>query len=135
MFWSNKSRSRRSEIRKNRPDTYFHSFARLQASGVLPSIGIAAVFCIVITSILLLREEVVPWRPGQAVPYDIVARYDFDFRDNTRHQEQQRQARERAPRVYQANPKKVWESLKDQLVALPQKVSVDNTDLLPPAIK
>src|SRR5688500_14619253 len=104
MFWATKSRSRRSEIRKNRPDTYSHSFAKLQASGMLPSIGIAAVFCVLVIAILLLREEVVPWRPGQAVPYDIVARTDFTFRDNTRRQEQQRLARERAPRVYTANP-------------------------------
>lgn len=139
MFWSSKSRSRRAEIRKNRPDTLSHSFAKLQASGMLPSLAIAGIFCLIVIAILLLREEVVPWRPGQAVPYDIVARVDFTFRDNTRRQEQQRLARERAPRVYQANPnavgEKLWDNLRDQLLALPQKVAVDNTDLLPPAIR
>jgi hypothetical protein len=135
VFWTPKSRSRRAEIRKNRPDTYSQSFTRLQQSGLLPSIGVAAAFCLVVIAILMLREEVVPWRPGQPVPYDIVARVDFTFRDKNRLQDKQRLARERWPRIYRANPVNVWDALEQDLLSLPEKVSVDNTDLLPPAIK
>jgi putative nucleotidyltransferase with HDIG domain len=135
VFWPQKSRSRRAEIRKNRPDTYSQSLTRLQQSGVLPSIGVAAAFCLIVIAILMLREEVVPWRPGQPVPYDIVARVDFTFRDKNRLQDQQRLARERSPRIYRANGVKIWDKLEEDLGSLPEKVSVDNAELLAPEIK
>ncbi len=134
MVWTSKSRSRRSEIRKNRKDTYGHSWRRLQQSGVLSSIAIAAVFCGVVISILLLRDEVLPYRPGQAVPYDIVARTDFVFHDSDRLTDQQRLAREQSPRVYKSNGN-VWEDLEAQLLSLPEKVSVDNPALISEPLK
>ena len=134
MMWSSKSRSRRSEIRKNRKDTLGHSWLRLQASGVLPSIGIAAAFCVAVIIILLLRDEVLPYRPGQAVPYDIVARVDFVFPDATRLTDQQRLARETEPRVYKSNGA-VWDDLEAQLLGLPEKASVENLSLLGEPLK
>jgi hypothetical protein len=42
--------------------------------------------------ILMLRENVVPFRPGQWVPHDIVSRVDFVFRDEKRLTEAKRKA-------------------------------------------
>ena len=134
MLWTSKSRSRRTEIRKNRKDTVGYSWARLQQSGVLPSIGIAAVFCLVVIAILMLRDEVLPYRPGQSVPYDIVARVDFVYPDTSRLADLQRQASEESPRIYKSNGK-VWAELEAQLLTLPEKASVENPAILPEPLK
>jgi len=134
MLWTSKSRSRRTEIRKNRKDTLGHSWLRLQQSGVLPSIAIAAVFCAGVIAILMLRDEVLPYRPGQAVPYDIVARVDFVFPDNSRLQDLQRQAGEQSPRIYKSNGT-VWADLETQLLTLPEKASVENPAALGEPLK
>lgn len=134
MLWSSKSSSRRAEIRKNRPDTIQHSLIRWQQNGALQSIGIATAFCVLVIAILMMREEVVPYRPGQWVPYDIVARVDFTFNDRNKLADQQRLAREQEPRIYKANHD-AWSVLQEKLLDLPNKASIDNPALNPEPLK
>src|SRR5215210_3325556 len=84
MAETGKSRSRRAEIRKNRPDAAWIDWDALRNSGVLASVGIAALFFVAATVVLLLREQVVPYRPGQWIPHDIVSRVDFSYRNKDR---------------------------------------------------
>jgi len=134
MFWNSKSRSRRTEIRKNRQDTLAHSWRRIQQSGVLPAVGIAAVFCAIVIAILMMREEVLPYRPEQAVLSDVVARVDFVFPDTSRLTALQTQASEQSPRIYKENGK-IWADLETKLLALPTQVSVGNLEALQEPIK
>jgi putative nucleotidyltransferase with HDIG domain len=125
-----KSRSRREEIRKNRPDAARLDWEALRASGVTTSLGIAATFFVLATGILMLRQEVVRYRPNQWIPHDIVSRVDFNHFDGRRVSAAQAAAREREPRVYVAagDP---WEDLRRDLLALPDRVANAAADALP----
>ena len=95
--------SRRAEIRNKRPDAPAVNWQDLRASGGLASIAIAVGFGLLAIVIMLLRDEVVPYRPGQFVPHDIVSRVDFVYKDRTRLAQARTDAREREPRIYAPN--------------------------------
>src|SRR5678815_3817823 len=101
MEGTGKSRSRRAEIRKNRPDAAWLDWENLRNSGVLTSLAIAAVFFLATSAVMMLREQVVPYRPGQWIPHDIVSRVDFSYRNKDRLVQMRRDRREAEPRVYQ----------------------------------
>jgi hypothetical protein len=122
MSDTGKSRSRRAGIRKNRPDVAWPDWNGLRASGVLASLGIATAFFVVAWAVLSLREEVVPYRPGQWIPHDIVSRVDFSYRDKEKLSDQRRQRRENEPRVYRADPD-AWPHLRRELLTLPDRVA------------
>ena len=109
-LWSRKSVSRREAIRKDRPDTTARKWEQLRASGVIVSLQIAAVFWVAATGILMLRQDVVPYRPGQYAHHDIISRVDFTFMDKEQLAQAQRLARQNAPRVYLAVAD-VWKPL------------------------
>ena len=134
MFWTRKSHQRRAEIRKNRPDTRAHTWQYLKDTGGLNGIAIALGFCIVASIILQLREEVVPYRPGQWVPHDIVARVDFSYRDKEKLSTERQRARDNQPRIYAAASTDVWAKLEKDLLALPEEVGNSNSveELKPP---
>ena len=98
--------------------------------GGLASLAIAAVFGLVVMWLLLLRDQVVAYRPGQFVPHDITARVDFDFFDNALHDRQVNYLRDNAPRVYRQAPGDVWASLEDYLQNLPDRVAGQTVDQL-----
>src|SRR5262245_45991111 len=101
MFdWFTHKTVRRTEIRKNRPDANQSLVQRMQAQGAFVALGIVAAFCVSATAILLLRDSVVAYRPGQWAPHDIVSRVDFAFRDDRKLAEIRRVTRESTPRVY-----------------------------------
>jgi putative nucleotidyltransferase with HDIG domain len=89
---------------------------------VIVSLQIAAVFWVAATGILMLRQDVVPYRPGQYAHHDIISRVDFTFMDKQQLAEAQRLARQNAPRVYTATPD-VWKPLEEKLLALPDLVA------------
>src|SRR5215207_8159410 len=135
MIWSRKSVSRREAIRKDRPDTPARKWEHLRANGVIVSIQIAAVFWVAATGILMLRQDVVPYRPGQYAHHDIISRVDFTFMDKQQLAEAQRLARQNAPRVYAAVPD-VWKPLEEKLLALPDLVaSVPTLNELSPELR
>ena len=117
-----KSRSRREGIRKNRPDATWPDWNGLRASGVLASLGIATAFFVVAWAILSMRQEVVPYRPGQWIPHDIVSRVDFNYRDKDLLAQTRWQRRESEPRVYRADPD-AWTHLRRELLTLPDRVA------------
>jgi putative nucleotidyltransferase with HDIG domain len=125
-FWSHKSVSRREQIRKDRPDTRARRWERMRTSGVLVSLQIAGFFWVLATAILMLREDVVPYRPGQFAHHDIISRVDFTFMDKQRLADAQRLARQTAPHVYVAVPD-AWKTLEERLLALPDRVAAAPT--------
>ena len=80
-FGSRKYGARRNEVRKNRPDLGGSLYSELKARGVVGSVWVAAAFCIVASAIVMLREDSVPYKPGQYVPQDVISRIDFEFVD------------------------------------------------------
>src|SRR5215208_2349192 len=98
-----KSRTRRAEIRRNRPDVAWPDWQGLRASGVLASLAIATAFFVVAWAILSLRQQVVPYRPGQWIPHDIVSRVDFKYQDKEELARKRRERRANEPRVYLAD--------------------------------
>jgi cyclic-di-AMP phosphodiesterase PgpH len=129
MADTGKSRFRRAEIRKNRPDAAWVDIDALRASGMLASLGIAAVFFLAASAVLLLREQVVPYRPGQWIPHDVVSRVDFSYRDKELLTRMRQERRNAQPRVYQplgqTQPGRgdAWANLRRELSALPDKVA------------
>ena len=127
-FWTRKSVSRREAIRKDRPDTPARKWEQLRASGVIVSVQIAAVFWVLASGILMFRQDVVPYRPGQYTHHDIISRVDFTFMDKEQLAQAQRLARQNAPRVYQAVPD-AWKPLEEKLLALPDLVAGSFRDI------
>src|SRR5688572_20554588 len=121
-LWSRKSVSRREAIRKDRPDTPARRWEQLRASGVIVSLQIAAVFWVLGSGILMFRQDVVPYRPGQYAHHDIISRVDFTFMDKDQLAQAQRLARQNAPRVYTMTPD-IWKPLEEKLLALPDLVA------------
>src|SRR4051812_32747793 len=134
MLWSRRRGARRQEIRKNRPDSSSRRWAELRASGTLLSIWVAVGFCIVTTLVMMLRENVVPFRPGEFTPTDIVARVSFHFTDADKLAELRRMRREMEPRVYSANGD-TYRRLEELLINLPQQVAKLTYDELRPDLK
>jgi putative nucleotidyltransferase with HDIG domain len=127
-----KSRSRREEIRKNRPDAPRLDWEALRANGVVASLCVAAAFFVLATGILMLRRDVVRYRPNQWIPHDIVSRVDFTYFDARRLAAEQAAARERQPRVYVAASGDRWDALRRELLSLPDRAANTPVDALPP---
>jgi putative nucleotidyltransferase with HDIG domain len=122
FFNQSRNCSRRSAIRENRHDFEARSASDLPAHDLIPSLAIAGIFWIAITCLLLLRKEVVQYRPGEYVPHDIVARVDFRFTDRALYDNLAKQKRESAPRVYRRISADPWDKIQDYLLALPDTV-------------
>jgi putative nucleotidyltransferase with HDIG domain len=121
-WWSRKSVSRREQIRKDRPDTPARRWERLRSDGVIVSLQIAGIFWVLATAILMLRQDVVPYRPGQYSHHDIISRVDFVFMDKQQLADAQRQARQNAPRVY-SSVADAWKPLEERLLVLPDLIA------------
>jgi putative nucleotidyltransferase with HDIG domain len=139
MFSSQKSTARRTAIRENRPDSFVALWNEAKACGGVASMGIAAIFCILAILILMLREEVVPFRPGQALPNDYISRVDFSYKDTGLRIQAQQEARRHTPRIYRTTFEKSagdsWQSLQNELLSLPDQVAGETFDQLPPNLK
>ena len=122
MFWSRKYGARRTEVRKNRPDRSGSLWSDLQAKGVTRSLAIAALFCLVASAIVLLREDAVPYRPGQYVPQDVLSRVDFAFTDVERLTQARKERREGEPRVYRYSTD-AWAALQNAFLDLPERIA------------
>lgn len=122
MDLGTKSTARRQEIRKNRPDAQPRDWQRLKECGIPQSVAIAAAFFLIATAIMLLRQNVVPFRPGQPINHDIVSRVKFSYYDETKFRLVQTDAYSREPRVYKSQPE-VWQQLEKDLKSLPVRMS------------
>jgi putative nucleotidyltransferase with HDIG domain len=130
MFWSRKYGARRTEVRKNRPDLGGGLYSELKARGVIGSLGVAAVFCIAASAIVMLRDSAVAYKPGQYVPQDVLSRVDFTFTDQERLTKIRQEKRESQPHVYKANGK-AWDDLQAAMSELPERVGDKDVSQLP----
>jgi len=108
---------------------------KLQAEGGLVSLWVASGFAVAAVAILMLRESVVRYRPGQWAPHDIVSRVDFAFRDEKRLADAKRKARENQPRVYKLASPDPWTLVDDRLMSLPDRVAGSQYAELPPDLR
>ncbi|HEY7115990.1 MAG TPA: HDIG domain-containing metalloprotein [Tepidisphaeraceae bacterium] len=131
MFWSRKHGARRTEVRKNRPDLGQSLLADLKAKGVIGSLGVAAVFALVASAIVMLREDAVPYKPGQYVPQDILSRVDFTFNDQERLTKAREAMRENEPHVYHQSAGDAWGELRARLLELPERIGERDASQLP----
>jgi putative nucleotidyltransferase with HDIG domain len=128
--------TRRQSIRDGR--TYYappSAWHILRERGGLGSLGIAAVFCAVLIGLFMLRQEVVPYRPGQFIPHDITARVDFLFADQDQYSRLVDIARKNAPHVYRPTGGDVWTSIQQDLISLPDRVHGLTPDELDPPFR
>src|SRR5207248_2129279 len=109
---------RRKQIRDDRPDTLARRWGKWRDSGVIVSLQIAAVFFVGATAILMMHDQVVPYRPGQYAHHDIISRVDFVYMDKQRLSDAQNIARQTTPHVY-TQVSDAWKELEDRLLALP----------------
>ena len=130
-----KSRPRRVEPRKSRQTAGHDRWREFQAGGGLPSLVIAAAFFVIVTAILMLREDVVAYRPGQYVSHNLTSRVDFVYTDRDLLVRMQERARENEPRVYRRTPGDYWGALQDELTTLPDLTHLRRKDELPDELR
>jgi putative nucleotidyltransferase with HDIG domain len=139
MFGSPKSSARRLAIREHRPDSTTHQWNRLKRNGTFPSVAIAGVFWVLATAIMLMRQDVLPYRPGQSVRYDILSRVDFSYKSKDLYALKQEQAKEHTPRVYRStvdgSGADIWQPFQEYLLSLPTRVGHLSFGELPPDLK
>lgn len=133
MFWSRKYGARRTEVRKNRPDLGGSLYSDLKARGVIGSLAVAAVFALVASGIVMLRDGAVGYKPGQYVPQDVLSRVDFSFTDPERLAKVKQEKRESQPHVYKANGD-AWGDLQAALSELPERVGDKDVSQLPASL-
>jgi putative nucleotidyltransferase with HDIG domain len=133
MLWTRQCRTLRAELRRNRADAP-PFWQVMRNDGSLASLGIAAIFCLVAIAILTLRQDVMPYRPGQYVPRTIHSRVSFSFVDKDRLTKAREDARGNVPRIYKSNGE-VWDALAEQLRALPDQVGGRSIDEVPEHLK
>ncbi len=126
---------RREEIRRHRPDRSGQAWQRFKTDGGLASVGIAALFWVIASSIAMMRENVIPYRPGQFVRHDIVSRVDFVFHDEERLTDARNRAGIRQPRVYRVVTPDPWTQLQEKLLALPEEAAGANVENLPTSLR
>lgn len=128
MFpFSRKAPFRRAAIRESRPDSPSRRWEEWRNAGIPTSIGIAVLFWVIASTILMLRQDVVRYRPGQYTTHDVVSRVDFKYFDKDRLATARRSARELQPRIYKQTTPDSLQTLQATLLALPDRASVATT--------
>ena len=141
-----KSGARRALIREKCPDSSAVAWLdRQRCNGAVPSLLIVVAFWLAASAILMMREDVLPYRPGQTVRNNLFARVDFSLADDGVREKKRQQARADAPRVYRSTaaagpddgrpPPDGWQPLEDRLRGLPDAVAGLSLDQLPPDLK
>lgn len=95
------------------------------------SIVIAVVFWIVASAVVMMREGVVPYRPGQYVSHDIVSRVAFVVEDPKRLTDARNDAWNRQPAVFTAGAD-IFAPLEARLLSLPARVAEGKTSTTRP---
>lgn len=126
--------SRRAEVRRKQPGLRCRLTELARQDGVAASLVIAVVFFAVMAGLMLLREEVLPYRPGQHVAQDIVSRVDFTFIDRDQLLRARQDARDRVIRIYKPQ-EKAWERLQGRLLELPDRMAARTVEETPEPVK
>src|SRR5690349_577125 len=130
MVWSRHTTVRRAEIRKHRPDVPPPLRQRLSTERNFTSIVIAAGFFLVATCILMMRDQVIGYRPGQYAAQDILSRIEFTYADKDLLARERQAARGRVLRVFKSNGD-VWSTVEQKLKEVPDRVASFSVDDLP----
>ena len=112
---------RRLNPRCNDTAAWQTAASSLRSEGVFKSVLIAVAFGTLACVILMLRSDIVAFRPGQWIAHDLVARAPFDYVDRDQLAAARRAAALAEPRVFRPRPR-VWDDLQDALLALPDRV-------------
>ncbi|HEY1683116.1 MAG TPA: HDIG domain-containing protein, partial [Tepidisphaeraceae bacterium] len=122
----------REEIRRCRPEQRITT--RLRSAQTRGALAIAAVFLVLASAILMLRESVLSYRPGQYVAQDIISRVDFVYHDSEQLHHYREQARERITHVFKSNGD-VWSDIESKLRQLPDDMAGKTIDEIPDSLK
>jgi putative nucleotidyltransferase with HDIG domain len=106
----------------------------VRQEGVAASLVILLAFFLLTGSLMLIREEVLPYRPGQHVAQDLVSRVDFNYMDKDKLVRARQEARDRVIRVYKPH-EKAWEHLQGKLLELPDRVAARTVDETPHSVR
>jgi len=126
--------TRRAHIRAGRPDTFRQWWELRRADGSVGSFWIAVVFVALVMVVMSLRAQVIPLKPGQFAPHDIVARTAFVYHDIDQLTEARNKARSDQPRVYREEPNP-WDFIQGKLNDLPSRLAGLSEAELPPELQ
>ena len=112
------------------PAPWANAASSLRSEGVFKSILIAIAFATIASLILLMRPEIVAYRPNQYVGHDIVARADFDYTDASVLDEARTKAAVAEPRVF-VETRRTWDDIQQLLRSLPDRVKGQRLETLP----
>jgi len=129
-----KKSPRRRSIADNRPDAADTLLSQMRANGSFPALMTALVFAVVVSGILMLRENVVRYRPQQWVGHDVTSRVDFVYSDKELLTRARQEAWLSQPRVYKADTEP-FGALRDDLLTWPDRVADGDTDGLSDTFK
>ena len=150
-----KSNSRRDKAKSKGPEPLKQRLrTQVTREGMWLSLCIAAAFFFGSTAILMLRPQVVAYRPGQYAAADVVSRVDFAYHDARELADARRRARDAEPRVYKAAPlpagttpvpsdspdaaegtAPLYNRLTADLLSLPDAVAGQRLEQLPPPLR
>jgi hypothetical protein len=136
MLWTSKPTARRRVVRDKAAHASRARWRQMEATGVVGSLAIALGFFLVASTILMLREDVVPYRPHQFIPSDIYSRVDFVFLNEDVLGAKRDEAARTAQRIYRqtalgdANSADALSSIQAYLLALPDLVANATLDQL-----
>jgi cyclic-di-AMP phosphodiesterase PgpH len=128
----NLRKNERFALEQSKDPSWFREF---RAGGAVGSLLVASVFFVVTSGILMLRLDVIAYRPGQYVEHNITSRVDFDFSDADQLARLREYAREQEPRVYQEETGDYWGALQDELMTLPDRTYDRRLSELPPELR
>src|SRR5205085_315660 len=142
MIWTRKRGARRKEIHRKVDASRSRAGSAGGAGAVTGrsahhaaplSLWVVVLFFGCAAGIMMMREDVVPYRPGQYTAVDVVSRVTFTYNDKARLQERQQLARAMEPKVYTpvGDAGEPWKSLEQQLLKLPNQVANLKEDDLP----
>jgi cyclic-di-AMP phosphodiesterase PgpH len=140
MLWTSKPTARRRVVRDKAAHVSRARWRQMEASGVVGSLAIALGFFLVASAILMLREQVVPYRPQQFIPSDIYSRVDFVFPNEDLLAAKKDEAAREAQRIYRQNTggaasAGAWNNIESYLLSLPDLVANSDLDELKPPLR
>lgn len=118
-----KSSTRRAAIKAGRPDSLRQWWDLRRADGTLASLWIALCFAAGAMAIMSLRSQVIPFRPGQYVSHDVVARADFVYLDHDKLADARERARTETAHIYRPAEPDPLTTIEQKLLDLPKRVA------------
>ncbi|MEM8874393.1 MAG: HDIG domain-containing metalloprotein [Planctomycetota bacterium] len=126
---------RRDMVRRLRKEDMTGVREWLTRDSTWVSVCIGLVFAMLLGLMLQLRPDVVPYRLGQTVRHDVVARVPFEFYDQAKHQQERVVEMEATPRVFNRVELDPFDDLEQWLTDLPDQLVGKDLGDLDPALR